>query len=222
LSQRIMWQSSSISKILFVFTTFLMAKARPMDGLYFATRPIHSHNHPGAPVIPKPYYNYGYSVQDKYSGNNYNAQETADGKDIIGSYQVHLPDGRLQTVKYTANHYTGYVPEITYEGQAVYDDPKPGPSYHDQPPSPRPFYNINKHHSKTLYYKSPKKFDGSIQGPQLHNKKTTLYDVHEPNTTSSFKIQPKDDHPSQRVTIYDPTTLYRSNVPAKPKAKANA
>lgn len=77
-----MWQSSSISKILFVFTTFLMAKARPlpMDGLYFATRPIHSHNHPGAPVIPKPYYNYGYSVQDEYSGNNYNAQETADGK----------------------------------------------------------------------------------------------------------------------------------------------
>ena len=59
-----------------------MAKARPspMDGLYFATRPIHSHNHPGAPVIPKPYYNYGYSVQDEYSGNNYNAQETADGK----------------------------------------------------------------------------------------------------------------------------------------------
>ena len=59
-----------------------MAKARPspMDGLYFETRPIHSHNHPGAPVIPKPYYNYGYSVQDEYSGNNYNAQETADGK----------------------------------------------------------------------------------------------------------------------------------------------
>ena len=51
-----------------------------MDGLYFETRPIHSHNHPGAPVIPKPYYNYGYSVQDEYSGNNYNAQETADGK----------------------------------------------------------------------------------------------------------------------------------------------
>ena len=52
-----------------------------MDGLYFATRPIHPHNPGDGPaVIPKPFYNYGYSVLDEYSGNNYNAQETADGK----------------------------------------------------------------------------------------------------------------------------------------------
>ena len=81
-----MLQSTSLSLfsiILCVFSTFAKARPSPMDGLYFATRPIHPHNpgnghHPA--VIPKPYYNYGYSVLDEYSGNNYNAQETADGK----------------------------------------------------------------------------------------------------------------------------------------------
>ena len=159
------------------------------------------------------------------------------GKTIIGSYQVHLPDGRLQTVKYTANHYTGYVPEITYEGKADYDNHKPAaapsaPSYHKLPtaprspayqPPPRLFYN-NIKHSKSSYYELPKSHPNNnvpvlpIPNSVLH-RKTTLYDVHEQAT--SFKTQPKDDHP-QRVTIYDPTTLYRSNVPAKPKAKANA
>ena len=154
------------------------------------------------------------------------------GKTIIGSYQVHLPDGRLQTVKYTANHYTGYVPEITYEGKADYDNHKPAapsaPSYHKLPtaprspayqtPPPRLFYN-NIKHSKSSYYELPKSHPVLPIPNSVQHRKTTLYDVHEQAT--SFKTQPKDDHP-QRVTIYDPTTLYRSNVPAKPKAKANA
>lgn len=56
--------------------------------------------------VPRPY-NYGYAVHDDYSGSTFNAQESADGKNVIGSYQVHLPDGRIQTVKYTADHYNG-------------------------------------------------------------------------------------------------------------------
>ena len=67
-----------------------------MDGLYFATRPIHPHNPGDGPaVIPKPFYNYGYSVLDEYSGNNYNAQETADGKyqstNVIEAYLNKAP-----------------------------------------------------------------------------------------------------------------------------------
>ena len=64
---------------------------------------------------------------------------------MSGSYTVQLPDGRVQTVKYTADDYTGYVADVTvgiylrqkyfscvvniflwqYEGQAVYPEVKP-------------------------------------------------------------------------------------------------
>merc|ERR1712061_500361 len=57
---------------------------------------------------PKPYA-YEYAVQDDYSNANFAASETSDGKAVTGSYTVHLPDGRVQTVTYTADHYNGYV-----------------------------------------------------------------------------------------------------------------
>ena len=50
----------------------------------------------------------------------YKAEESADGQNVYGSYQVHLPDGRLQTVKYTADHYNGYVADVSYTGEAKY------------------------------------------------------------------------------------------------------
>ena len=42
-----------------------------------------------------------------------------------GEYSVALPDGRIQHVKYTADHYNGYVAEVTYEGTPVYPEAKP-------------------------------------------------------------------------------------------------
>ena len=52
-----------------------------------------------------------------------------------------LPDGRVQTVRYTADHYGGYVAEVTYEGTAVYPD-APAP-YHAPAPvhhAPAPYH----------------------------------------------------------------------------------
>merc|ERR1719244_241137 len=80
----------------------------------------------GPPVkeVPQPY-QYQYGVQDDYSGANFAASENSDAKVVTGSYTVHLPDGRIQTVKYTADHYNGYVADVTYEGTAVYPEVKP-------------------------------------------------------------------------------------------------
>ena len=50
----------------------------------------------------------------------YKAEESADGQNVYGSYQVHLPDGRLQTVKYTADHYNGFIADVSYTGEAKY------------------------------------------------------------------------------------------------------
>merc|ERR1711962_313290 len=95
--------------------------------------------HAPAPVAykeePAPYA-YEYGVADDYSKAAFNAAETADGSGAVtGSYSVALPDGRTQHVSYTADHYNGYVADVSYEGVPVYPEvkpyvPAPAPAYH--------------------------------------------------------------------------------------------
>ena len=99
---------------------------------YHAPAPHHAPAH--YDESPKPYA-FQYGVADTYSGAQFSAQETADGKAVAGSYQVALPDGRVQTVTYTADHYNGYVADVKYEGTPVYPEAKP---YH---PAPKPGYH---------------------------------------------------------------------------------
>merc|ERR1711955_169536 len=71
---------------------------------------------------------YEYGVADDYSKNNFKKTETqdAEGK-VAGSFTIALPDGRIQTTTYTADHYNGFVAEVTYEGTPVYPpEPKEG------------------------------------------------------------------------------------------------
>merc|ERR1712106_699539 len=65
-------------------------------------------------------YTYTYSVKDDYTSNDFGAQEARDGALTNGQYSVSLPDGRLQTVTYTANGGEGYVADVQYAGQAQY------------------------------------------------------------------------------------------------------
>ncbi|XP_069976304.1 pro-resilin-like [Penaeus vannamei] len=72
-------------------------------------------------------YDFNYSVNDPPSGNDFGHQEARDGPNTQGSYYVLLPDGRLQKVAYTVNGDSGYVADVTYEGEAQY------------PSTPRPY-----------------------------------------------------------------------------------
>ena len=66
-----------------------------------------SHHHPV-------HYHYGYEVHSPYHGTKFGHREAGDGHNTKGQYYVHLPDGRLQTVHYNADHYKGYVANVKY------------------------------------------------------------------------------------------------------------
>nr|XP_027233697.1 cuticle protein 8-like [Penaeus vannamei] len=62
-------------------------------------------------------YNFNWAVDHDDSGNHFGHQEARDDDHTQGSYYVQLPDGRLQTVKYFVDGDSGYVAEVSYEGE---------------------------------------------------------------------------------------------------------
>ncbi|XP_042890253.1 knob-associated histidine-rich protein-like [Penaeus japonicus] len=77
-----------------------------------------------APLVPvakadteeKPEYSFEYAV--KHESTDLSAQEHRDGDKTEGFYQVLLPDSRLQKVTYSVNGDSGFVAEVSYEGEA--------------------------------------------------------------------------------------------------------
>merc|ERR1712048_659569 len=92
----------------------------------YAPAPAPAYHAPVEKEVPHPY-SYQYAVQDDYSGSNFAANEA--------------PDGRVQTVTYTADHYNGYVADVKYEGTPVYPEVKPyNPPAPKYAPAPAPKY----------------------------------------------------------------------------------
>ena len=132
-------------------------------------KPAPSPTYKPAPTYKEPAYksdakyNYAYEVKanNNYHGNvDFGHTETRDGCSTSGKYSVLLPDGRVQTVTYTVDCYSGYNADVSYYGEAkpyVYKKPaykpapqyKPAPSYKPAPkykpaPSYKPSYNAAK------------------------------------------------------------------------------
>merc|ERR1719400_2299386 len=77
---------------------------------------------------PQPY-KYEYGVQDDYSKAAFAKSESQNEVGAVtGSYKVNLPDGRIQTVTYTADPVHGYKAVVSYEGEPVYP-PEPEEGY---------------------------------------------------------------------------------------------
>merc|ERR1712079_837163 len=78
--------------------------------------------------LPQPY-KYEYGVQDDYTKAAFAKSESQDEVGAVtGSYKVNLPDGRIQTVTYTADPVHGYKAVVSYEGEPVYP-PEPEEGY---------------------------------------------------------------------------------------------
>ncbi|XP_047471375.1 pro-resilin-like [Penaeus chinensis] len=79
------------------------------------------------PSLASAKYDFNYVVNDPPSSNDFGHQEARDGPNTQGSYFVLLPDSRLQSVNYNVNVDSGYLAEVSYEGEAQY------------PSTPRPY-----------------------------------------------------------------------------------
>merc|ERR1711892_1621276 len=95
---------------------------------------------------PAPVYKDEYGVQDDYTNAAFAKSESQNEVGTVtGSYKVNLPDGRIQTVTYTADEIGGFKAEVTYEGTPIYPpEPKEGYGVYSGPgafaPHPAPQY----------------------------------------------------------------------------------
>merc|ERR1719351_611797 len=107
---------------------------------YGAPAPYHP-----APVekLPPQPFAYEYGVVDDYSKANFKKTETQDANGVVsGSFTIALPDGRIQTTKYTADHVNGFVADVTYEGTPVYPpEPAEGDGHAPAYKAPAPAYH---------------------------------------------------------------------------------
>lgn len=146
-------------------------------------------------------YRFSYAVKDEESYNDFGHEEVSDGKTVTGTYYVHLPDGRLQTVNYKADE-EGYVADVQYKGEAKY--PKE-PAYHK--PSypkhsyPKPSYPEPKYpsHHEPTYPSYPKPHYPEPEHPSHHEPKYPSYP--KPH-------YPEPEHPSHPKTRYPSPPVY--------------
>ena len=66
-------------------------------------------------------------MEDTATNNSFQKSEAKDASGAVtGQYVIALPDGRIQTTKYTADPVLGYRAEVTYQGTPVYPPVKAG------------------------------------------------------------------------------------------------
>merc|ERR1712001_533775 len=126
---------------------YKVAIASALVSVSFAAGPPAYGAPPPAPykeekVAPQPYA-YEYGVDDDYSKANFKKTETQDAYgNVAGSFTIALPDGRLQTTTYTADHENGFIAEVTYSGEAQYPpEPKGGYGHPAPAYAPKPAYH---------------------------------------------------------------------------------
>merc|ERR1712128_31737 len=118
----------------------LSALVAAISAQAYAPAPAYPAPGPYKPVekLPPQPYAYEYGVADDYSKVNFKKSETQDSNGIVaGSFTIALPDGRIQTTTYTADHVNGFIAEVTYEGTAVYP-PEPAGGYGHSAPAYKP------------------------------------------------------------------------------------
>ncbi|XP_037793918.1 pro-resilin-like [Penaeus monodon] len=113
----------------FILSAFVVGVLSSSPPSYNA--PVPSYSSPASTGPAQ--YDFNYAVNHDYSNNDFGHQENRNGYDTQGAYFVLLPDGRVQRVSYNVNGDSGYVAQVSYEGEAQYGAPRPSTSYQPAP-----------------------------------------------------------------------------------------
>jgi len=132
---------------------------------------------------PSPYA-FDYAVNHYETGADYAANEAYDGKQTTGFYKVALPDGRVQTVKYTVDDFGGFNAEVSYEGSAVY--PEPSEYQHQAAPVGAVGYGSGKRAS--LAFSKPA---SDSYKPSPNYRGAPLYKSDADDVSKAYKAPPK-------------------------------
>ncbi|KAK3850878.1 hypothetical protein Pcinc_042440 [Petrolisthes cinctipes] len=95
-------------------------------------RPSYGYSPPSSEEYEPAKYDFNWAVNDDF-GNDFGHQEAREGDHTEGSFYVQLSDGRLQKVSYYVDGDSGFVADVTYEGEARYDSGSASNEY--RPPS---------------------------------------------------------------------------------------
>ena len=164
-------------------------------------------------------YNFSYQVDDSFTGNQFGHSENRLGSATAGAYHVLLPDGRVQTVKYTVDSYAGYKATVNYQGGYQVLDINPvkyGDSKTVQVPLKQVYSSVNSVHH---YGKSEQKAEERISVPYIlapahinpnsakYSKDHLIYQAassHQHPVFVPVTSNHIDDHPSYRPVMYKP------------------
>ncbi|XP_047472189.1 uncharacterized histidine-rich protein DDB_G0274557-like [Penaeus chinensis] len=78
----------------------------------------HAQGAPEAKAEPEGKAEYSFEYVVKEEATDFSAQEHRDGDKTEGSYQILLPDTRVQKVTYIVDGDSGFVADVIYEGEA--------------------------------------------------------------------------------------------------------
>ncbi|XP_076061333.1 uncharacterized protein LOC143037103 [Oratosquilla oratoria] len=127
------------SQVAVLFALVALAVARP-DKLptYSYSPPSQEDSHESLDIFETPKYEFTHAVKDEETANDFGHQEARDDEHTQGSYYVQLSDGRLQKVTYYVDGDSGFIAEVSYEGEARYPEPDSSEERFYAAPAPSP------------------------------------------------------------------------------------
>jgi len=117
-------------------------------------------------------YQFQYRVKDELTGQDFGQEEERNDYHTEGEYEVMLPDGRRQIVRYKVLDATsGYIANVEYQGDPIYDETpqpaysQPQPAYSQRQPAYSQPQLAPQREAKTIAHTRPR-FQGDVSRPQ--------------------------------------------------------